>query len=112
MLGRLLLALSVALSATPVRAGNWPQWRGPDLNGVSAERDLPLKWTSVENVAWKLAMPDRSGSTPIVWGERLFLNVAEGDELSLWCVDRAKGALLWKRPLGGGNVRMRKQNMS
>jgi outer membrane protein assembly factor BamB len=61
---------------------------------------------------WKLAMPDRSGSTPIVWGERLFLNVAEGDELGLWCVDRSKGTVLWKRKLGGGNVRMRKHNMS
>ena len=112
MLGRVVLVLSVALSAVPARAGNWPQWRGPDLNGVSAERNLPLKWTAAENVAWKLAMPDRSGSTPIVWGERVFLNVAEGDELSLWCVDRSKGAVVWKRGLGGGNQRMRKHNMS
>lgn len=93
-------------------SANWPQWRGPNLNGVSDERNLPLKWTPVENVAWKLAMPDRSGSTPIVWGERVFLNVAEGDALSLWCVDRAKGTVLWKRALGSGNTRMRKHNMS
>src|SRR5215208_4139223 len=109
---RLFLASCLAaLSAAP-SAANWPQWRGPDLNGVSAERNLPLKWSPTENVAWKLAMPDRSGSTPIVWGERLFVNVAEGDELSLWCVDRSKGAVLWKRALGGGNQRMRKHNMS
>jgi outer membrane protein assembly factor BamB len=79
---------------------------------VSAEQGLPLKWTAAENVTWKLAMPDRSGSTPIVWGERVFLNVAEGDSLALWCVERTKGTLLWKRPLGAGNVRMRKHNMS
>ncbi len=102
-----LLALLPALGAA-----NWPQWRGPDLNGVSAEKNLPTKWSATENVAWKLAMPDRSGSTPIVWGSRVFLNVAEGDDLSLWCVDRAKGTLLWKRPLGSGNVKMRKHNMS
>jgi outer membrane protein assembly factor BamB len=47
-----------------------------------------------------------------VWGERVFLNVAEGDDLSLWCVDRAKGAVLWKRKLGGGNMMMRKHNMA
>jgi len=99
------------LLAAAVNA-NWPQWRGPDLNGVSAERGLPLKWNQTENVAWKLAMPDRSGSTPIVWGERVFLSVAEGQDLSLWCVDRSKGAVLWKRKLGGGNTRMRKHNMS
>ena len=109
---RLLMASClVVLSAASVNA-NWPQWRGPDLNGVSAERNLPLKWTAAENVAWKLAMPDRSGSTPIVWGERIFLNVAEGDDLSLWCVDRSKGAVLWKRKLGGGNTMMRKHNMA
>src|SRR5688572_1399106 len=109
---RLLLASCLAALLPSVAAANWPQWRGPDLNGVSAERNLPLKWSAAENITWKLAMPDRSGSTPIIWGERVFLDVAEGDNLSLWCVERAKGTVLWKRPLGGGNVRMRKHNMS
>ena len=109
---RLVLAACLAALLPSLVAANWPQWRGPDLNGVSGEKNLPLKWSATENVAWKLAMPDRSGSTPIVWGSRVFLNVAEGDDLSLWCVDRAKGSLLWKRPLGGGNVKMRKHNMS
>jgi len=109
---RLLAACLAALLLPSLVAANWPQWRGPDMNGVSAEKNLPLKWSATENVAWKLAMPDRSGSTPIVWGSRVFLNVAEGDALSLWCVDRAKGTVLWKRPLGSGNVKMRKHNMS
>lgn len=102
----------VLLSATFVSAENWPQWRGPDLNGVSNEKNLPVSWTTEENIAWKLSMPGLSGSTPIIWRDRIFLNVAEGDDLFLWCVDRNKGAVLWKRPLGGGNVKMRKQNMS
>src|SRR5918993_313699 len=93
-------------------AGDWPQWRGPALNGGSEEQNLPVKLTATGDLTLKLAMPDRSGSTPIVWGERVFLNVAEGDNLALWCVERAKGTVLWKRPLGGGNVRMRKHNMS
>ena len=93
-------------------ADNWPQWRGPAMNGVSNEKNLPLRWTSEENIAWKLALPGLSGSTPIVWRDRVFLNVAEGDDLYLWCVDRTKGALVWKKLLGSGNVKMRKQNMS
>jgi len=93
-------------------AGNWPQWRGPSLNGVSDETSLPVKWDQHANVAWKLAMPSWSGSTPIIWGDRIFLNVAEGDNLQLWSVDRNKGEVQWKRPLSGGNVKMRKQNMS
>jgi outer membrane protein assembly factor BamB len=102
----------VLLSITLVRAENWPQWRGPSLNGISTEKNLPLKWTAEENVAWKLAMPEWSGSTPIIWRDRIFLNVAEKDELYLWCVDRTKSTTLWKKLLGSGNVKMRKQNMS
>lgn len=110
---RAFLAFIIALlSTTGILADNWPQWRGPHLNGTSSEKNLPVKWTTQENVTWKLAMPDRSGSTPIIWGDRIFLNVAEGDNLGLWCVDRTKGTIIWKQPLGGGNVRMRKQNMS
>ena len=91
---------------------NWPQWRGPAMNGVSNEKNLPLRWTPEENIAWKLALPGVSGSTPIVWRDRVFLNVAEGDDLYLWCIDRTKGALAWKKLLGSGNVKMRKHNMS
>ncbi|HVG22448.1 MAG TPA: PQQ-binding-like beta-propeller repeat protein [Blastocatellia bacterium] len=93
-------------------ADNWPQWRGPHLNGTSAEKNLPVRWTAEENVTWKLALPNWSGSTPIIWGEKIFLNVADGDNLYLWCVDRSKGAPVWKKHLGGGNAKMRKQNMS
>src|SRR5687768_14046168 len=106
-----LAIILLALTAS-VRAENWPQWRGPLLNGISTEKNLPLKWTTEENVAWKLAMPEWSGSTPIIWRDRIFLNVAEKDELYLWCVDRTKGTMVWKKLLGSGNVKMRKQNMS
>lgn len=106
-----VLAL-ILLSFAVVNAENWPQWRGPGLNGVSNEKNLPVKWTPEENVVWKLPMPGFSGSTPIIWRDRIFLNVAEGDNLALWCVDKSKGEIVWKKPLGSGNVKMRKQNMS
>jgi outer membrane protein assembly factor BamB len=82
------------------------------LNGTSSEKNLPIRWSTTENVTWKLAMPERSGSTPIVWGDYVFLNVGEGSNLSLWAVDRTSGAVRWKRPLSGGNRRMMKQQMS
>jgi outer membrane protein assembly factor BamB len=93
-------------------ADNWPQWRGPTMNGVSLEKNLPLRWTTEENIVWKLALPGLSGSTPIIWRDRVFLNVAEGSDLYLWCIDRKTGTLAWKKLLGSGNVKMRKQNMS
>jgi outer membrane protein assembly factor BamB len=102
----------LVLSFFVARADNWPQWRGPNLNGTSNEKNLPVKWTTEENVVWKVALPSWSGSTPIIWRDHIFLNVADGDNLFLWCVDKTKGEVLWKQPLGGGNVKMRKQNMS
>jgi len=99
-------------ATTVVFADNWPQWRGPELNGVSRETNLPVRWSATEGIAWKLALPAWSGSTPVVWDSRVFLNVAEGPGLFLWCVDRANGAVVWKRPLGAGNRQIRKQNMS
>jgi outer membrane protein assembly factor BamB len=107
-----LIFIVTALSLTPVAAENWPQWRGPALNGTSPEKNLPVRWSATENISWRLALPSWSGSTPIVWGERIFLHVAEGDELFLWSVERKQGTIVWKKRLGSGNVKMRKQNMS
>jgi outer membrane protein assembly factor BamB len=106
--------VAVATAAT-LSAENWPQWRGPAKNGVSTERGLPLKWSTTENIAWKLAMPGRSGSTPIIWGETIFLNIGTADrsgDLELWALDRADGRIRWKKHIAGGNHVERKQNMS
>jgi outer membrane protein assembly factor BamB len=115
---RLFAALTVVLlAAVAVSADNWPQWRGPQLNGVSAEKGLPVKWSieTGENIAWKLPMPSRSGATPIVWRDNVFLNVAtemKTGDLELWCIDRTKGEVAWKRPVSGGNTFLRKQTMA
>jgi len=100
------------LMAISAGAENWPQWRGPTLDGVSRETGLPVKWSATENITWKLDLPAWSGATPIIWGDYIFLNMADGESLSLWCVDRRGPTVLWKRLMGGGNVKMRKQNMS
>ncbi|HSW50393.1 MAG TPA: PQQ-binding-like beta-propeller repeat protein [Bryobacteraceae bacterium] len=102
----------LAMLASPVLAENWPQWRGPQLNGVSTEKDLPVHWSTTENVVWKLAMPTKTGATPIVWGDSVFLNVADGKELYLWRVDKAKGTPVWKTRVASGNYEINKQNMS
>ncbi len=104
--------LSIGFWERNASAENWPQWRGPALNGVSNETNLPVKWTTDENVVWKVALPGVSGSTPIIWRNHIFLNVAEEGNLFLWAVDKTKGAVLWKKPLGGGDEKKRKHNMS
>jgi outer membrane protein assembly factor BamB len=111
MLKRLVLIL-LACSVVDLHADNWTQWRGPSMNGLSSERNLPLRWSATENITWKLPMPAFSASTPIVWGDRIFLNVAEGSDMYLWAVDRGRGVPLWKKRLSGGNTLQRKHNMS
>jgi hypothetical protein len=117
MVSRLALTVGIVAVATgtPLVADNWPHWRGPTANGVSTEARLPATWSASENVAWKLPLPSYSGSTPIIWGDMVFLNVATASstgELELWAVDRKTRAVAWKRPIAGGNHIERKQNMS
>jgi outer membrane protein assembly factor BamB len=81
-----------------VSAANWPGWRGPDGSGVAAERNLPLRWSTNENVRWRVSLPERGNSTPVVWGERVFVTqavVAEGRR-TVMCFDRRPGKLLWQ----------------
>ena len=108
-----LVAASGSSGQSPVDAErSWPQWRGSRLSGVSAETNLPVRWSKTENIAWKLPMPERSGSTPIVWGDHIFLNMSDGSNIYLWCIDRLRGAVLWRQPLDTRDRQERKHNMS
>ena len=104
--------IAVVILTSGAGAGNWPQWRGPTLNGVSEETNLPLHWSERENIAWKLSLPGMSPATPIIWEEKIFLNVTDDDAVLLWCVDRNSGSPVWKRHLSDGNRKMRKNDMS
>jgi outer membrane protein assembly factor BamB len=57
-------------------------------------------------------MPSRSAATPIIWGNKIFLNVADGDGIYLWCVDKTKGTPIWKKLIGHGNYTTSKENMT
>jgi outer membrane protein assembly factor BamB len=86
------------------RADNWPQWRGPEYDGVSKEVNLPTTWSADQNIAWKLAMPGMAGSTPVIWGNRIFLTSEDADNLVLLGVS-TDGRELWKRKVGTGRHR-------
>jgi len=69
-------------------AENWPQWRRPTLNGVSGERNLPVRWSTTENVAWKLAGDDSDfNGTPAIVGHQLFLRSSR----FLYCIEAGAG---------------------
>jgi outer membrane protein assembly factor BamB len=81
-----------------VSAANWPGWRGPNGTGISHEKTLPLKWSTNESVRWRVDLPGRGNSSPIVWGDRVFVTqaVSADNRRTLMCFDRASGKLLWQ----------------
>lgn len=75
---------------------DWPQFRGPTGQGVSDEKGLPLTWSETKNVRWKVAIPGRGWSSPVIQGDRIWLTTAteEGRSLRAIAVDRNTGAIL------------------
>ena len=80
------LALALTLVSAAAWTENWPRWRGPDATGVAPEGNPPITWSETENVKWKVPMPDNGDCTPIIWEDRIFIQVAvpmeEGAEAS------------------------------
>jgi len=104
------LALTIVSTAT-TSAENWPQWRGPHQNGISQEHDLPLTWSETENIAWRLPLPGVAPSTPIVYGNKIFLTSTDRDseQIFLLCID-TDGKQLWQRPIGQGESEQLEKN--
>jgi outer membrane protein assembly factor BamB len=68
--------------APPPNDDNWPQWRGPGGLGISESADYPDEWSAEKNVAWKTAIPGRGHSSPVIWGDRIFLTTSiEGEQV-------------------------------
>ncbi len=95
---RLCGCLVAAALIAPARAENWPSWRGAEGIGVSRDSNLPTRWSRTENVAWRVPLGEPGNSTPIVWGDRIFLTQARAKEnrRTVMCLDRATGKLRWQ----------------
>jgi outer membrane protein assembly factor BamB len=97
-LRRCLVVCTLLLAAGVAVAGNWPQWRGPTLDGISKEA-APTEWDASKNVAWTLKLPGMGGSTPVIWDDRIFLTSEDGDAFVLMCVG-TDGKERWKKQVG------------
>ncbi|MCC6493139.1 MAG: PQQ-binding-like beta-propeller repeat protein [Pirellulales bacterium] len=99
-----LLAVScypMLLPAPASAADNWPQWRGPGGRGIAAQGDYPVKFSAAENVAWKVELPGRGSSTPIVWDELVFVTSMIGDQDGVTCYT-IDGEQKWQKTFGPG----------
>ena len=101
----------------------WPQWRGPMGTGVGAQADPPVEWSETKNIRWKIALPGMGHSTPIIWGDRVYVSsaVPYGDSVDpvtthapgahdyvapiqrykfmVLAINRADGKIVWERTL-------------
>lgn len=96
-----LLSCLTLLISSAVRAEDWPRFRGPTGQGISAEKSVPLEWGPGENVAWKTAIPGEGWSSPIVWGDRVFVTSATdgGATCRVICLDAGTGEVVWDTPV-------------
>ncbi len=94
----LSLATLLLVSQTTLLAENWPQWRGPQDDGVSPETGLPAEWGPDTNVVWKFKMPGPGESAPCVWGDRIFLTSTAGEDVVLLCIG-TDGQEKWRQVL-------------
>jgi outer membrane protein assembly factor BamB len=99
------------LAAVSARAENWPQWRGPFLNGSTTETNLPETFSKTENVLWSAPLPGPSSATPIVWDDSVFSNSPDADgNLLLLCLDRQTGKVRWQNQVCEGNKTIGRNN--
>jgi outer membrane protein assembly factor BamB len=128
------MRLLLGLVAVTLWADNWPGWRGPTANGISTETGIPNTWSPTQNIAWKTPLPGRGRSSPIVWGDRVFLTAElDGDaipgakapihflrgepflhpdsqgadrshQLVVLSLDRKTGKILWQKTAYAGKV--------
>jgi len=74
----IMAAVSVGWLGADLGAQHWPNWRGPTASGVSPEAALPVRWSDSENVAWKIPLSGLSVSSPVVWGDLVFVTSQRG----------------------------------
>ncbi len=113
------ISLIFVIAAVAHAEGHWANWRGPAFNGIAPDADPPLTWSETEHIRWKTPLPGVGQSTPIIWGDRIFLQTAvplteettDFDatkatrpiigryRFEVLCVDRATGEILWETPV-------------
>ena len=114
MLKRTQILVTMLIVGTTIgaRAGNWPEYRGPGALGISDETGLPVQWSDTENLRWKTPLPGPGSSSPIVWGDRVYVTCYSGYGLDkktpgdinqlkrhLVCLSTAHGSVIWNTPI-------------
>ncbi len=130
---KIIVALSICLCIAPIsEAQNWPSFRGPNASGVSQSQNMPAKWDAGKStgIVWKTPIPGLSHSSPVVWGDRIFLSTAvrsdreaifqtnsdDNDPVNentayswrIYCLDKKSGRVIWERTAREGVPRVKR----
>ena len=96
--GKSVLLASDETSGLRTGSEDWPNWRGPNTDGIATGAPIPTKWSATENVTWKVQIPGRGHSSPIIVGERIYIETADekSETQSIACLDRNDGKQIWQ----------------
>lgn len=104
--------LVIVAGSLGANASDWPRFRGPNGEGTSKDENVPVSWSAEKNMLWKTSIPGKGNSSPITWGDRLFLQTArdDGKERQLVCVDTTSGKIVWTKSSPGSTARTHTRN--
>jgi outer membrane protein assembly factor BamB len=86
-------------------AADWPSWRGPEGLGVSTEKNLPTEWSKEKNIVWKISIPGKGASSPIILGDRAYVSTQTSETgLHLLAINCGDGKVLWDKEIGRGKL--------
>jgi outer membrane protein assembly factor BamB len=99
--------LGLALAAL---AADWPRFHGADGSGIAADKTIPVQFTAKSGLLWKSAIAGDGNSSPIIWGNKVFLQTAKPDERSLVCLSAEDGKVLWSKTVPGSKATIHNLN--
>jgi len=104
--------VALVLSWSLAAGADWPRFRGPNGHGLAEDKSIPISWSGTESLAWKTLIPGVGNSSPIVWGDRIFLQSADtnGKARYLYCIRATDGKILWSSSAPGGPAKTHKKN--
>lgn len=108
---RLAIATALFTSVALAGAQEWTRFRGPNGTGITDAKGIPIQWTDAD-FNWKVKLPGAGHSSPVLWGDRIFLGTASTDtgKFEVVCLGAADGAVLWKKGYPFGSYQTHKFN--
>jgi outer membrane protein assembly factor BamB len=111
-LGLFVIVCAVAATVQPATAENWARFRGPNGTGIALDKNIPVKWSESDGILWKAPIPGVGNSSPIIWGDRIFIQSAteDGKARLLLCLNAADGKVVWSQSLPGARAKIHANN--